>query len=444
MSTTAHLLYSSLAHPALVRGRFRALISGRRLPPGKLLGIDVLERADRRLLLDQAGRHGPVFKVIAYDQLWICVIGLAHGRRLLLEHKDSLRPVTMQLKPLIPAGFMRQMQAQTHRRYRRALTHALVNVDKYFATAIMDSIASQALSQYASEDGAEPALHRASPAQSYMATLQTIATGMLICYFFGAHPGSDFYDQLRQGYRELGPHGLVWNIGERQLRAFAQIRDCLLGHCALPPTPHGDHGDSVLMRLHRDGELDDTMLGNLIYMVEMGRYDTSALFRWLSKYAANHPDWSERIAIEPVDAPVIGKAFVFETLRMDQSERLLREVQRDLVFEGFLLPKGSMLRICLWESHKSGEAFAQPFEFRPERFLHEQFSADQYSPFGLDQHQCPLSGFAIRTALAFVQCLVRNYTVQACHDGAPIRGGYHWEPAADFSLQLRQRQELMR
>src|SRR6185436_11359571 len=108
------------------------------------------------------------------------------------------------------------------------------------------------------------------------------------------------------------------------------------------------------------------MLGNLIYMLELGRYDLRGLLRWLSRYAADTPDWLDRIAREstaPARDATVAEAFVLETLRMDQSERLMRDVTEDLIVEDWLIPAGALLRVCMWEAHKDAAEFAQPFVF---------------------------------------------------------------------------------
>ncbi|MDG2123541.1 MAG: cytochrome P450, partial [Verrucomicrobiales bacterium] len=288
------------------------------------------------------------------------------------------------------------------------------------------------MAEYAA--GADP-----SP-DGYIATLNAIASGMLIRLFFWASQGSERYDRLLEGYQKLGPYGLVWNIGPPQIEAFTEIRDRLQEDAVNPE--HVGSG-CILGRLCDEGVLDETLLGNLIYMVEMGRYDTYSLFRWLTKYAAEHPECLERIAHEAGlpggEGRSFTEAFVLETLRMDQSERLLRKIGKDFVFDGQLFPKGATLRICLWESHKSPEVFPEPLRFKPERFLGADPGSDEFAPFGLDRHQCPLGDIAIRTAMLFVRKLATGYEVLPSGDGLPVRGAYHWEPASRFSVRLRHR-----
>lgn len=196
--------------------------------------------------------------------------------------------------------------------------------------------------------------------------------------------------------------------------------------------------------LKHDG-LDDTMLGNLIYMVEMGRDDATVLFRWLSKYACEQPESMEKIFREnnQQTKEALSLAFVRETLRTDQSYRLLRLVNKDISFENYFIPKNSMIRICMWESHRSAESFDNPFLFSPERFLHKDFGADKYSPFGIDQHQCPFSMASLFISGVFLQVLASQFRISAIQDGDPLRGPYHWEPARDFSIHLDDRNQMV-
>ena len=75
-----------------------------------------------------------------------------------------------------------------------------------------------------------------------------------------------------------------------------------------------------------------------------------------------------------------AEAFTLETLRMDQSERLMRNVGRDIRFEGWLIPAGSLVRVCMWEAHKDPDAFPRPFVFDPSRFLNDVSAGERFSP----------------------------------------------------------------
>ena len=432
-------LRSLLPPRSITYAKLRAACSRYRLPPGDLVPLDELEKSDRYYLLHQASQVGSIFKAKAWDQFWVCIIGLATCRRFLQAHGKYLRADTLDLTSLVPKGFLRKMEGEEHSKYRKTLisginVHDLFREDEELKNIVTNELEEFTAIQQESQD----------LALSYRTTLNRIATATLIKVFFGATRGTPLFDKLIQGYRKLGPYGLVWNLGQPQRSAFAEIREALR-----EPFDNGDKVESNLLansitgKLSEERSLDDTMLGNLIYMLEMGRYDMAGLMRWLTKYAADHPALLERLAEEAKheteDKKSFAKAFVLETLRTDQSERLTRIAQRDLVFEGYLIPRHTHIRLCLWESHHLTESFEEPFKFDPERFLGPPLSGDKYSPFGLDHHRCPLADIAIKAGVVFLNQLTSTYTLEKLADALPIRGAYHWEPASNFVVRLCKR-----
>lgn len=418
-----------------VAGAFgRAAIAGRRLPPGRLVDVGELERAHRTELIDLAARHGPVFKGLMEGRLVVCVVDTALGRRLLKEHASALRPVSIRLESLFAHGFMRRMAPDVHRRYRRALMAALGAIELDAFDPVFEAIAHDALQAHALRGAVARDERLAAAPPGWPDVLAAIAADALVALFFGTRPGESLHARLIEGYRRLGPHGVVWNVGARQADAFHALRALL--------ADGGGDGGGVLDRLRASGDVDDTMLGNLIYMVELGRYDVRGLLRWISRYAADHPAWLARIADEspaPGQPSAAARAFVHETLRMDQSERLMRDVLHDVNFDRWLIPAGAMLRVCLWEAHKDAGAFARPFAFDPARFLGDGPAPDGFSPFGLDHHHCPLAGASVRIAAAFLRALARGWEVDG-HGAEPaVRGPYHWEPSPRFDVALRPR-----
>jgi cytochrome P450 len=212
---------------------------------------------------------------------------------------------------------------------------------------------------------------QASTPQALTKSLDDIATGLLINMYFGVVLGSDEFDQLMKYYRRLGPTGFVWFIGPEQKQSFEKIRDFLRFRLASSNNiPKRLALQSVIQRIHDEHHLDEVCLGNLIYMVEMGRFDLYSLFRWLIYYGAKQPEVLCRIAAEDINQSAgkitLSSAFVQETLRMDQSERLMRSVKNDFVFDGYLFPAKAFVRLCIWESHKDQAIFPEPFSFNPD------------------------------------------------------------------------------
>ena len=430
---------SSLAQT--VRSRLRPTKAPLRpaLPPGGHDDLEAMEKADRAALIKRAAILGPIFTGVAHGEFYVVVMGLQRGRRLLLEHTEDLLSVTLEIESLVPKGLLRQMRGVDHLDYRRPLVRAAKGTDPTLESAMLERIARHHLSEYTAAGDMSP--------QALMATTSAIATSMLIGLFFGVepgpNPGADLAQSLFDGFYELGPHGMAWNMGPRQDAAFALLRDLL--RQALTERRNGTvpfDNRCVLAQVadEHEGDVDETMLGNLIFIAEMGRADVKNQIRWLTRYAAMNPDLLDRIASETVNKAVgqrsVAEAFAFEQLRSDQSERLTRIAERDIVFDGFLIPAGSYIRVCLWEAHQDSEAFPEPDTFKPDRFLGNMPSNDQYAPFGADHHQCPFGGATVRLASAYLRALATTYRPTLINDGPPVRGPYHWEPSRRLAVDI--------
>lgn len=436
-----------LPHRTVVYAHARAALSRHRLPPGKLLDVIADNPCDQTFLRRRTDALGPMFSATALNEYCVCINDLALARRLLATHSDDLEVLTIDITSLVPAGFMRQMVGDTHRTYRKALARAVFSHDPERQRPALEQIVAATLATYARESPT----HGHDPAVLWRA-LRTAASGMLIQLFLGAKAGSEPFGRLIQGFDALGPKRIEWRIGQAQHEAFAAIQQELLSlreHG--PDTGESDKPMSIMHRLHVAGVLDDTLLGNLIYMVEMGRQDMAAFFRWLARHGGAHADAFTTLAVEArahiavdqnggaVRARPIANGFVLETLRQNQSERLMRRARRDFVFNEFLIPRGAVIRIGMWEAHHDPKAFDQPDSFLPDRFTITEPKAESFSPFGLDQHLCPFSAYSVQLGEIFVSTLAKHWVPTLINDGPPVIGMHHWQPPRDFSIALTPR-----
>lgn len=419
----------------------KAALSRKPLPPGEFLNLDSVEQSDQQFLLKHTERIGPVFKVVFEDKLTVCVVGLPLCRRFLHENASNITLQAVNLEELFPLGFLRRMEGESHTKYRKAIMRGIDPEQLSGDRTVFEKIIVEELARYA-ENPDEDAL---SPT-NYIAALNTITSSLLIYIFFGARAGSDRFDALIGMYNQLGPKEVEWSVGEEQKKTFFQIRDYLLGELGREEDSWDDGlRQSIMGRMHKQASIDETSLGNLIYMVEIGRYDMRLLFRWLSKFGAENPEALEEIRGES-PAGFRGKipmseAFVLETLRLSQSEVLMRVVNHDIVFDGYHIPRNFIVRLCIWESHKLAESFDEPFSFRPERFTGETVSKNLFSPFGMDHHSCPFGSMSIKLSSVFIDVLARHYAVSAIDNSGPSKGRYHWQPADSFSVRLDPRLE---
>lgn len=424
--------------------RLRERFSRRPLSPGDLVRLDLLERANQQLLLERAQELGPVFKGIAWGHLCVCVVGLDDCRRFLQQHRSSVRAMKMHLGEFIPGGFVCAREGEAHRVLRRPLQQAVQDTATTVAApgldAEVEAIGRDALQAYA----ASAATHGHAPS-AYRDTLLTIVTSTLVRISYGVAPGRAAHQRLSALHGQFSSVDLQWEPGSHEARTFHAIRSELLG---LPELTRQSGEEQpvtgLLERCRAHGSLDEAMLGTLIYQLEGSRHDMKNFLGWLTLHAGSHPRVIERIREERQgagEADRAARAMVAETLRHNQSERLMRQTLKDLVFDGYLIPCDSIVRLCLWESHREPAHFTDPLIFDPERFLMEPPRRESFAPFGLDHHQCPMDAMVVRIGIAFLRALA-DFHIDLIHPGPPRRGRFHWETPVDFSVRLEPRESL--
>jgi cytochrome P450 len=119
---------------------------------------------------------------------------------------------------------------------------------------------------------------------------------------------------------------------------------------------------------------------------------------------ARHPEVQEKVRGEcqlgvQGDAPTMREldqlsytgAVISESLRLYPPVPLLerRAVTDDMV-GGYCIPKGTLVTLCPWVTHRKAEFFADPEAFVAERFLpgQEALHTGAYFPFGLGPRAC--------------------------------------------------------
>jgi cytochrome P450 len=410
-----------------------------RLAPGGLGPGALAKFGDDQFYARKFRRHGPIFKVLWSENLTTCIVGFERARRLFAVHAHALLPMTIDIESFVPHGFLRSMKREPHARYRALFLNALRDDltrtwQPELRAAIRGELDGLAAATAAGRSIAAPAL---TPA------LDRIATRALLTMFFGLRTGHPVLASIEAAYWQMGPTEFVYPIGPEQRRGFDTLRTLVwrmvddLRTGRLTPD-----GDGVLERLvaHDAASVDETLVGNLIYMIEMGRYDVRSLMRWVLKYLSDAPTVIadlQRGSVAGLES--LAESVVLETLRLDQAEGLNRAVTDDIVFDGFAIPKGSSLRVLLRESHQNAAAFAEPEKFSPCRFARQSYPADAYAPFGIGEHRCIAGQMVVRVTTFLVEELTAGYSWTVVGDGSRHRGRYHWEPAPTFELALQRR-----
>lgn len=412
---TGHVLRVKAAL-GLARARLAAF---GRLPPGPARPVSAAEGQDQLLLQRLAQRHGPVFRVHLDGKLTVCVVGLDRARRLLADNEARLCPVTPDFSPLFPGGFLRGMAGDHHATYRRALVEAmratpLADHQEAIAGHVEDAVMALAA---ADQPVGEPAIRRA---------LKTAATAIMLDLVLGITEERS-RAELAALYEDYATDGHFIVADRAVVDAFAAIRDRVAAEPA---------GPSLRAALQRRGALDQTMVGNLLQIVEAARHDLSSLWCWIIACLTDHPDGQALVRAGPEGA---AAALVREVLRLEQSEYLLRQVLAPVEFEGFRVPRGLRIRICIWESHHDSARFADPFRPDFRRFLDHPPDASAYAPFGLDRHRCPGNDWTVTISALFVEALCRRLDWRLAAAAPAVRGRFHFQPGPGFSIRATPR-----
>lgn len=413
----------------------------RGLPPGSLsVSRSVRALADRRFYLDQARRHGPIFKAAQFHRGVICVVGLERGHRLLREHASSITSSPLPLTRDISGGFVRYMDEATYHRYGPLLRKALARPVVAAAEPVMASAARRELDQMAvvcertSGEAVRPGPY-----------FERIVHDSFLMALFGIAAGTRASGRFEAFYPPIAAHELANPLTDDAKRALKSLRAVLLEHLG-EQSPNGDEPLSSLTELRRiDPRLPDaTCLDNLVFTLRISSSNVVSLLHWLVEMLGRHPGWAARARSELVAPRVAAKPdlvdrIVLETLRLAQSEYLYRVLADDVDYEGFRLPKGWLLRICVWESHRDPEAFDDPETFNPDRFLAPSFDPSSYSPFGRGQHACNGIPLAKSICRAVLEELISGFDWEVCGSGAAehdFRHWNHWRPSSRLALRL--------
>ena len=413
------------------------------LPPGRLGINDHGFWQDDLFLLRQSRRFGPVFKTNISGQLVACVVDHRRSRAILNENVQRLEAVNGPYNGLVPGGFLRCQTGELHRTTRRIFTRALHHDLVGNNDVALREIVQRELSIFAS------ACETRMPNNGeFLRTLDRIATAMLLLLFFGVRSGEPAFATLLSCYARLGPKEFVWAIGPAQQQAFADLAATTHGLITELQLSAAGRAPSVLLELvvgQVAALVNENVVGNLIYMVEMGRYDLYSLFHWIMKHLSDNPAIVAEISTEEGAAPDtvnFAMASVLETLRVNQAEAVVRRVVENITFDGWGIPKGGFLRACIREGHCDPAVFPDPDRFDPRRFMGRKYGPDEYSPFGFDHHQCIASDLVIQLSSIFVEELVHRFYWQVLADGPCHRGTYHWAPSAAFAIRLMPRDLL--
>ena len=372
-------------------------------PPGSLgLGASIRALREYRFYERESARHGPVFKTSQYGRPVVCVVGLDRCQRFLRENADRLTSAPLPIHRDVSGGLLRYMEPDSHGRYRRLLQAAM-------RPQVLSSCEGWIEARTALEFGRLAQASVAPGGMTPWAAIDRIVFDALARVFFGIAPEERASSDLRRLFR-IVDHRRTWRGRSRTRRAMRALSALVLERSSDAPA------DSFLgQALQGDPALSDdpVFVENLVYFFHIARCDLTGLCGWLLKMVLDQPEWVRRIRVPAEGTPRErdGAAgwFVDETLRLRQSEYLYRTTSAPLRFEGWSIPAGWLVRLCIRESHTRPEAHVRPYMFDPERFRDGLPPLERYQPFGIYEHAC--LGMALTRTLGriFVERLALGF-----------------------------------
>lgn len=207
----------------------------------------------------------------------------------------------------------------------------------------------------------------------------------------------------------LGPEGIMrLGIFRRELeRVNRPIYEEIAERRAAGDLAERDDIMSLLLQAtHEDGSpmSDEELRDELITLLVAGHETTANALAWAVERLCRHPRKLERLT-EEVDAgeDAYLKATIQETLRLRPVISIvLRRLVEPMEIGGRLLPAGCSIVPAIHLVHRRGDIYAEPNEFRPERFLEQEegkaggraLNSYTWIPFGGGVRRCLGAAFA--------------------------------------------------
>jgi cytochrome P450 len=417
----------------------------RNLPPGSLALAPIEPWLDHLFYQKRAARYGPVFKTSNVTQPMICVVGLKEILELLRSHDQVLGIPPLPFSRFIPKGFLRYMASADHTVYspifRSGFSRVVIQKCEPFAARTVR----QELSRMA-ECSTKDSAGGAHP-EPFIDRMLFIIFARV---FFGILPETDCFAKLQSLYRVMD-YRRAWRTPRRKVikalnEATAVIQQQVTRQSRAERPDEDASGCFLEEIIKADPRAvqDRAVLGNLIYILQTSLSDVAGLFQWMLKMLSDNPEWVTRLREELNSGEQqlekglndLAIRIAMETLRLEQSEYLMRRALREFRFGDFVIPKGWTLRLCVRESHRSAEVFADPARFNPDRFLSHRPTRSEYSPFGASRISCLGEYLTMTLSQIFVREIALGYDWQVIEDGPREFAGFHWKPSSKFRLRL--------
>lgn len=402
----------------------------RSLPRGSLAYFPIGPWRDQFYYQKQFRKYGAIFKTRELLQPMVCIVGLPRAQALLAQHQPTLITPPLQINRFVPHGLLRYMTPADHERFRAIYQHTFSRHALESSAPYLTNTVRAALAQIAQASQARGV--------NVLPHLEELIFRVLARVFFGITTDHPRFVEFTRAYRLLDFRS--HHADDATTRATLDTLIALLRQGLDTAQQENKLAPSFLSELVALTNSAESMYYlNLIYTLIISQNDLAGLSHWLVQLLGENPIWLERLRAQRAEesaANNLAARIVQETLRLEQSEFLLRRTTRAIQFEGFTIPQNWYVRMCVWESHRDPNIFEQPNIFNPDRFLNRVYSRAEYAPFGLFKKSCLGEHTTLWYSKALVLELARAYEVQIRHYEKPEFSGFHWQPSSKLRVAL--------
>ena len=174
---------------------------------------------------------------------------------------------------------------------------------------------------------------------------------------------------------------------------------------------------------------DEQLRDEVLITFFAGHETTASMLTWLYYFLSQHPTY-EQLLHDELATVLAGKNPTLEDLSslkytrmlMDETLRLrspvfitARDVIEDDVIGGYSVPKGSIVIIYPFGTHRHSDYWERPDEFYPDHFLPEAVNTRPryaYYPFGAGPRICIGNHFAVMEGLILIALISQNFRVR--------------------------------
>ncbi|MFL5840373.1 MAG: cytochrome P450, partial [Thermoleophilaceae bacterium] len=186
-------------------------------------------------------------------------------------------------------------------------------------------------------------------------------------------------------------------------------------------------GDDILSRMaaarFEDGEpmSDRELRDQLVTLLLAGHETTATALAWTIDLLVRHPAALARLSAEIDDGEDESylRAVIRESLRLRPVVPLAgRRLTSELQVDGVTLPPGTDVTPAIWLTHTRADVYAEPYAFRPERFLERPPTTFGWVPFGGGVRRCLGAAFAELEMRVVLSAMLQRRTLRAAARGA--------------------------